>query len=208
MSNANPEPPALAAEREKLMAELQKQAKTATGPTQTVLKKLYEVLAQTRPGAPANPQVFTEAKAAFEQFSKAPVASPPPVIMQTLEFMQKRSAAMPPAPAPAPKSAPPPSASPAGPRAPIPGGTFSGASSGGPPPRPSSAGGSFASGPPRGAPAPRRSTMDGFEAPQRTSSAVSLKPPSAGAADPGKKADQPGAAPGKPKIPGDGKVRG
>lgn len=209
MSNPNPEPPALAAEREKLMAELQKQAKTATGPTQTVLKKLYEVLAQTRPGAPANPQVFTEAKAAFEQFSKAPVASPPPVIMQTLEFMQKRSAVVAPAPAAAPKSAPPPAASPAGPRAPIPGGTFSAASAGGPAPRASSAGGSFASGPPpRGAPSPRRSTMDGFEAPQRTSSAVSLKPPNVGPADPGKKADQPGAAPGKPKIPGDGKVRG
>lgn len=209
MSNANPEPPALAAEREKLMAELQKQAKTATGPTQTVLKKLYEVLAQTRPGAPANPQVFTEAKAAFEQFSKAPVASPPPVIMQTLEFMQKRSAVMTPAPAPAAKSAPPPAASPAGPRAPIPGGTFSGASAGSPAPRAPVAGGSFTSGPPRGAPSPRRSTMDGFEAPTpaRTSSSVSLKPPNVGNADLGKKTEQPGA-PAKPKIPGDGKVRG
>jgi hypothetical protein len=207
MSNPNPEPPALAAEREKLMAELQKQAKTATGPTQTVLKKLYEVLAQTRPGAPANPQVFTEAKAAFEQFSKAPVTSPPPVIMQTLEFMQKRSAIMAPAPAPAAKSAPPPSANPASPKAPVAGGTFSAASSGGPPPRASSAGGSFASGPPRGAPSPRRATVDGFEAPTRTSSSVSLKPPNVGTADPGKKAEQPGA-PGKPKVPGDGKVRG
>jgi hypothetical protein len=127
--------------------------------------------------------------------------------MQTLEFMQKRSAVMTPAPAPAAKSAPPPAASPAGPRAPIPGGTFSGASAGGPPPRAPSAGGSFTSGPPRGAPSPRRSTMDGFEAPTRTSSSVSLKPPNVGNADPGKKAEPPGA-PGKPKIPGDGKVRG
>lgn len=202
MSNPNPEPPALAAEREKLMAELQKQAKTATGPTQTVLKKLYEVLAQTRPGAPANPQVFTEAKAAFEQFSKAPVASPPPVILQTLEFMQKRSAIM--TPAVAPKSAPPPATGSANPRASSAGGTFSAASAGGPPPRASSAGGSFASGPPRGAPSPRRPTVDGFEAPIRTSSSVSLKPPNVGTADPGKKVEQPGA-PGKPKPPGDGR---
>jgi hypothetical protein len=203
MSNPPPEPPALAAERDKLMAELQKQAKTATGPTQTVLKKLYEVLAQTKPGATANPQVFTEAKAAFAELSKAKVDSPPPVIMQTLEFMQKRSAAMAPPPAPAApaKSAPPPAAKSA-PPAPAPaqaapkvGGAAAQAAS------------SFGSAPPRGAPSPRRPTTDGFEMPRSTSS-VALKPASAGpgAADAGKKAE-PGAA-GKPKIPGDGKVRG
>ncbi len=200
MSNPPPEPPALAAERDKLMAELQKQAKTATGPTQTVLKKLYEVLAQTKPGATANPQVFTEAKAAFAELSKVPAASPPPVIMQTLEFMQKRSAAMAPPPAAPAKSAPPPAAKSAPPpaapaqAAPKVGGAAAAASS-------------FGSAPPRGAPSPRRPTTDGFEMP-RTASSTALKPPSVGtgAADAGKKAD-PGAA-GKPKIPGDGKVRG
>jgi hypothetical protein len=50
--------------------------------------------------------------------------------------------------------------------------------------------------------------MDGFEAPPRTSSSVSLKPPNVGTADPNKKVEQPGAAAGKPKVPGDGKVRG
>jgi hypothetical protein len=194
MSNPIPEPPALAAERDKLMAELQKQAKTATGPTQTVLKKLYEVLAQTKPGATANPQVFTEAKAAFAELNKAKVDSPPPVIMQTLEFMQKRTAAMaPPPPAPA-KSAPPPAAksapsAPSAQAAPRVGGAAAAAAS------------SFGSAPPRGAGAPpvRRPTSDGFEMP-RTSSSVSLKPPDVGTGPAGKKTEL--GVSGKPKPPG------
>lgn len=196
MSNPIPEPPALAAERDKLMAELQKQAKTATGPTQTVLKKLYEVLAQTKPGATANPQVFTEAKAAFAELNKAKVDSPPPVIMQTLEFMQKRTAAMAPPPAAPAKSAPPPAAKSA-PSAPpaqaaprVGGAAFSAASAS-----------SFGSAPPRGAPPARRPTSDGFEMP-RTSSSVSLKPPDVGTgpAGAGKKTEL--GVSGKPKPPG------
>jgi hypothetical protein len=201
MANPIPEPPALAAERDKLMAELQKQAKTATGPTQTVLKKLYEVLAQTKPGATANPQVFTEAKAAFAELSKAKVDSPPPVIMQTLEFMQKRSAAMSPPPAAPAKSAPPARSAPPPARS-----APSLASS---PPPPSStanprmsgaaAASSFGDPPPRGAPSPRRPTSDGFEM-KRTMSSVSLKPPDVGAGPAGQKTEL--GVSGKPKPPG------
>lgn len=182
------EPPELAAERERLMAELLKQAKTATGPTQTVLRKLHEVLSQLRPGAPANPQVYTEAKVAFEQFGKAAVGAPPPVLMQTIEFMQKRATALAAAgPAQPPKSAPPPP--------PAQGGARAGASPA-----------QFipAGAPPRSGP-PRRGTVDGFEMPKRTQSSVSLNPatPGVSPSGPGQKPG-PGAPPPQPKS-GSGK---
>lgn len=177
-----PEPPELAAERERLLAELLKQAKTATGPTQTVLRKLHEVVTQLRPGVPVNPQVYVDAKVAFEQFSKAPVASPPAVIMQSIDFMQKRAAAMgATGTAPPARSAPP------------------------PPPSPPTA-----SAPARGLP-PRRNTMDGFEMPKRTVSSVALNPASTLPlpASQGKKPEpQPGASAAQPKNAGAGKVRG
>ncbi|ADO70845.1 hypothetical protein [Stigmatella aurantiaca] len=85
-----PEPPELAAERDRLLPELEKQAKAATGTLQSVLRKLHELMAHTRPGAPFDIQIYGDVKAAFERFMKDPVLPPPPVIMQCVEFMQKR----------------------------------------------------------------------------------------------------------------------
>jgi len=85
-----PEPPALAVERERLLPELEKQAKAATGATQQVLRKLHELIAHTKPGAPFDFQIYSDVKGAFERFMKDPVLPPPPVIMQCVEFMQER----------------------------------------------------------------------------------------------------------------------
>ncbi|MDC0714718.1 hypothetical protein POL68_40085 [Stigmatella sp. ncwal1] len=85
-----PEPPELAAERDRLLPELEKQAKAATGTVQSVLRKLHELMAHTRPGAPFDIQIYGDVKTAFERFMKDPVLPPPPVIMQCVEFMQKR----------------------------------------------------------------------------------------------------------------------
>ncbi|MBN1206387.1 MAG: hypothetical protein JXB05_15855 [Myxococcaceae bacterium] len=90
----NPEPPELGAERERLLAELEKGAKTYTGTTQAVLRKLHEVVTQTRPEVPTNFQLYVDARLAIERFAKDPVLPPPPVIMQTVEFMQKRAVMM------------------------------------------------------------------------------------------------------------------
>jgi hypothetical protein len=90
----NPEPPELGPEREKLLTELEKGAKTYTGTTQAVLRKLHEVLSATRPDAPPNFQLYVDARMAIERFAKDPVLPPPPVIMQCVEFMQKRAVAM------------------------------------------------------------------------------------------------------------------
>jgi hypothetical protein len=85
-----PEPPELAAERERLLPELEKQAKVATGSAQPVLRKLHELIVHTRPGAPFDYQIYGDVKAAFERFMKDPVLPPPAIIMQCVEFMQKR----------------------------------------------------------------------------------------------------------------------
>lgn len=85
-----PEPPELAAERDRLLPELEKQAKAATGNTQAVLRKLHELIAHTKPGAPFDFQIYADVKGAFERFMKDPVLPPPMVIMQCVEFMQKR----------------------------------------------------------------------------------------------------------------------
>jgi hypothetical protein len=175
-----PEPPELAAERERLIPELLKQAKTATGVTQTVLRKLHDVLQQTRPGASENVQVYSEAKAAFELFGKEPNLKPPPIIAEVITFLQKRAAAMGATGQPKPASSPP---------APAP--AASGPPRGAPSPRRSTL---------DGFEMPIR----------RTSSAVNLNPAVAApaAANQGKPAPASGAPPQQLKPPGPGKVKG
>jgi hypothetical protein len=85
-----PEPAELAAERDRLLPELEKQAKSATGTAQQVLRKLHELIVHTKPGAPFDIQIYGEVKAAFERFMKDPVLPPPVIIMQCVEFMQRR----------------------------------------------------------------------------------------------------------------------
>ncbi|HYH99192.1 hypothetical protein [Hyalangium sp.] len=89
-----PEPPELGAERERLLPELDKAAKSTSGTTQVVLRKLNEVLVHMRPGVPVDFQLYADAKVAIERFAKDPVLPVPPVLMQTIEFMQKRAVAM------------------------------------------------------------------------------------------------------------------
>jgi hypothetical protein len=185
MSNGSalpPEPAELAADRERLMPELLKQSKVATGATQAVLRKLHDVLQQTRPGASADLNVYNEAKAAFELFGREPGLKPPPIIAEVVTFLQKRAMAM--GATGQAKPSPPSS-----------------------PPAPAAA----ASGPPRGAPSPRRSTLDGFEMPiRRTQSSVDLNPAVAlpAPANKGKAEPQSGAPPSQLKPPGPGKLRG
>jgi hypothetical protein len=89
-----PEPAELGAERERLLPELDKASKSTSGNTQVVLRKLYEVLVHMRPGVPTDFQLYADAKVAIERFAKDPVLPVPPVLMQTIEFMQKRAVAM------------------------------------------------------------------------------------------------------------------
>ncbi|AKJ05814.1 hypothetical protein ATI61_110435 [Archangium gephyra] len=88
------EPPELVAKREKLLAALEKQAKTATGTAQPVLRKMHELVASTKVGVPLNANLYNEVKEAFVRFTKDPVLPPPTIIMEVVEFMQERLAAV------------------------------------------------------------------------------------------------------------------
>lgn len=88
------EPPEFAAERERLLAELEKQARSTTGTTQVMLRKLHEVVVHTKPGVPVDFQLYADAKVAFERFIQAPVLPLPTVLAPAVEFMQKRAVAM------------------------------------------------------------------------------------------------------------------
>lgn len=88
------EPPELVAKREKLLAALEKQAKTATGSAQPVLRKMHELVTNTKVGTPLNVSLYNEVKDAFVRFMKDPVLPPPTIIMEVVEFMQERLAAV------------------------------------------------------------------------------------------------------------------
>jgi hypothetical protein len=84
------EPPELVAKRDRLLAALEKQAKTATGTAQPVMRKMYDLLSNTKVGAPFSMNLYVDVKNAFVRFMKDPVLPPPPIIMECVEFMQER----------------------------------------------------------------------------------------------------------------------
>jgi hypothetical protein len=88
------EPPELVAKRDRLLATLEKEAKTATGTAQPVLRKMYDLLANTKVGAPFSMNLYVDVKNAFVRFMKDPVLPPPPIIMECVEFMQERLVAV------------------------------------------------------------------------------------------------------------------
>jgi hypothetical protein len=55
-----------------------------------VLLKLREMIASTRPDAPLNAQLYEDVKQALVQFQMDPVLPPPSIIMECVEFLQKR----------------------------------------------------------------------------------------------------------------------
>jgi hypothetical protein len=204
MSNPNSgnaaEPAALAAEREQLIPELLKQSKVTTGTVQTALRRMHDVLVQTRPGATADLKVYDAAKAAFVQLDKEPNARFPPVLLQAVQFLQKRTEVLgggggqtqPPR---SEQTLPPKSGQTLPPKS---GQTLPPKSGQTQPPK---------SGPP--AAPPRRNTEDGFEMPKRTSSSVSLAPASGPRESENQAKIQP--RPGAPtpmKPPGPGKLKG
>jgi hypothetical protein len=150
------EPPELAAERERLLVELEKQAKAATGNTQAMLRKLHEVLVHQKPGIPLDFQLYADAKAVFERFLKEPVLPLPTILPQIIEFMQRRAVAL----------------------------GWTGKMQlpkGAPPPPPALAASMAASAPPAPAPraapaAPRGATKDGFEGSAAAQGSVAIKP--------------------------------
>ncbi|PTL80499.1 hypothetical protein [Vitiosangium sp. GDMCC 1.1324] len=87
-----PEAPAeLLAKRDKLVADLEAAAKSATGTQQQVMRKMATLLGSTKQGAPFDPQLFQDVKDAFQRYAQDPEASAKPqpaILMQSVEWMQ------------------------------------------------------------------------------------------------------------------------
>ncbi|WAM28900.1 hypothetical protein [Myxococcus sp. NMCA1] len=104
MSNPNPDPrvpaqmppeapPELVAKRERLVTELENQAKSATGTLQQVMRKMSSLLGNTKPGASLSFQLYQDVKDAFtrhlNEATKTPaLATMPPVLVESVEWMQ------------------------------------------------------------------------------------------------------------------------
>jgi len=150
------EPPEFGPERERLMLELEKQAKAATGTAQAMLRKFHEVLAHQRPGVPVDFKLYADAKVAIERFLKEPVLPLPSILGQVIEFMQRRALAMGwTGKMQLPKGAPPP-----------PPGLVASVTADAPPPAPASSA------------APRGGARDGFEGTAKAQGSVALNPKS------------------------------
>jgi hypothetical protein len=104
MSNPNPDPrvpaemppeaPAdLVAKRERIIPELEKHAKTATGTLQQVMRKMAALITNTKPGASLSFQLYQDVKDAFSRHlgeaEKNPaLANMPTVLVESVEWMQ------------------------------------------------------------------------------------------------------------------------
>ncbi|MFP2962182.1 hypothetical protein ACLEPN_31470 [Myxococcus sp. 1LA] len=138
MSNPNPDPrvpaqmppeaPAeLTGKREKLITELENQAKSASGTLQQVMRKMSALMANTKPGASLNFQLYQDVKDAFSRHlneaQKTPaLANMPAILVESVEWMQAylnaRGFAADEAPAAAPTATAAPAAAPKAPAAP------------------------------------------------------------------------------------------
>jgi hypothetical protein len=113
-------PPEMIEKRDKIVAELEKIAKTSTGTLQQVLRKTASLMFNTRQGAQIDTQLYSDVKEAFLRYSKDTTAgATPPILMDAIEWMSSyletrgfspsepaAAAAATPAPAAASSSAP------------------------------------------------------------------------------------------------------
>ncbi|QRK04588.1 hypothetical protein JQX13_30595 [Archangium violaceum] len=81
-------PTDLLAWRDQLIAELERNAKTAKGSLQLVLLKMHSLVGGSRPGGSLDRQLFQELQEAYARFSQDPSAQrTPSVIMECLDWV-------------------------------------------------------------------------------------------------------------------------
>jgi ABC-type transporter Mla subunit MlaD len=82
--------PEILAKRDQLIADLETAAKASTGTLQQVLRKMSALISNTKPGAALDNRLFQDVKDAFQRFSQdtEAAAKRPPVLMQSVEWMQ------------------------------------------------------------------------------------------------------------------------
>lgn len=85
------EPPEMIARRGKILAELEKQSKTAQGGIKACMLKSIQVLKAMEPSMPLDEQLYQDMTESFMRLTKDPAPPTPPEIFLTLvEYMQER----------------------------------------------------------------------------------------------------------------------
>jgi hypothetical protein len=87
------EPPEMIARRGTILADFEKQSKTATGNIRACMLKSIQLLKSMEPSMPLNEQMYKDFTDAFMRLASDPAALPPPEIFLSLvEYMQERIA--------------------------------------------------------------------------------------------------------------------
>ncbi|MBZ4417166.1 hypothetical protein [Myxococcus sp. RHSTA-1-4] len=85
-----PEPPEVIAKRDKLLAELEVQSKTATGTFQQVVRTMKTLVTSTQPGSPFDEALYGDVSGALNRFMKDPILPVPPVLGMVVDYLQTR----------------------------------------------------------------------------------------------------------------------
>ncbi|MCP3060550.1 hypothetical protein LXT21_17345 [Myxococcus sp. K38C18041901] len=85
-----PEPAALVEKREKLLAELEKQSKTAEGSFLQVVRTMKMLVSSTTPGAPFDERLYGDVSSALERFMANPILPVPPTLGMVVSYLSER----------------------------------------------------------------------------------------------------------------------
>lgn len=85
-----PEPPEVIAKRDKLLAELEVQSKTATGTFLQVVRTMKTLVSSTKPGTPFDEHLYGDVSGALNRFMQDPILPVPPVLALVVEYLQTR----------------------------------------------------------------------------------------------------------------------
>ncbi|RKH60377.1 hypothetical protein [Corallococcus aberystwythensis] len=85
-----PEPPELKEKRDKLLAELDVQGKTAQGTFLQVVRNMRRLVASSAPNSPLDEQMYKDVTEALNRFMKDPILPPPAILGSVVEYLQHR----------------------------------------------------------------------------------------------------------------------
>ncbi|MFP2908112.1 hypothetical protein ACLESD_24280 [Pyxidicoccus sp. 3LFB2] len=85
-----PEPPEVIAKREKLVTDLDAEAKKAQGTFLQVVRTMKMLVTSTAPSQPFDPKLYGDVKDALGRFMKDPIVPPPAILGQVVEYLQYR----------------------------------------------------------------------------------------------------------------------
>lgn len=85
-----PEPPELKEKRDKLLAELDVQGKTAQGTFLQVVRNMRKLVAASAPGTPLDEGMYKDVTDSLNRFMKDPILPPPAILGHVVEYLQYR----------------------------------------------------------------------------------------------------------------------